>query len=143
MLYRGDSGCDYPRLAMQMMPLVRTVLALGLLSLAACGGQSTDSPTGLLVTTYPAGQAFTMSLTMQACSDVCAEYDEGSCSVDVKADENVLDVNASLSWDRKVSESECDNRCGPPKFVHCAVPALSAGTYTVKSGQFSKDIVVR
>ncbi len=126
---------------MHMMRFARILPALGLLALCACGGQSSDTPSDLQVTTYPAGEAFTLSLTMQACSDVCAEYDEPNCSVDV--DGNTIKVNASLSWSRQGSDSECPNLCGPPKFAHCDVSALDAGTYTVESGQFRKDIVVR
>jgi hypothetical protein len=116
---------------------------MALLALTACGGQSVGTPSDLDVKTYPADQTFTLSLTMQACSDVCAEYDEASCSVNVKEDDKILEVNASLSWDRTVSESECVNRCGPPKFAHCDVPALSAGTYAVEAGGFTTKIVVQ
>ncbi len=117
--------------------------AMALMALTACGGQSVETPSDLVVKTYPAGQTFTLSLTMQACSDVCAEYDEASCSVNVKEDDNVIEVNASLTWDRTVSESECVNRCGPPKFAHCDVPSLAAGTYSLEAGGFTTNIVVQ
>lgn len=117
--------------------------AVALLAVAACGGNSTDTPTSLDVTTYPAGTAFTMSLTMQACSDMCAEYDEGSCSTDVDKDEMVIDVSASISWDRIIDESECPNRCGPAKKVICSVEALDPGVYTVKSNGFQRRITVQ
>ena len=122
--------------------LVRLLSALALVvAVAACGGLSVDTPTDLKVTTYPANQAFTMSLTMQACSDVCATYDEASCSTSV--DGNTIKANASLSYSRTVDGSECVNRCGPPKFAHCDVPALAAGDYTVEAGEFTTQIVVR
>jgi len=117
--------------------------AAGLLALVACGGQSTDTPTSLDVTTYPANQPFTMTLTMQACSDICAEYDEGSCSVDVDKEKMIIDVDASISWDRKLDAAECPNRCGPPVKVTCDVEALDAGVYTLEANGFTKAITIR
>lgn len=117
--------------------------AVALLALTACGGNSTDTPTSLDVTTYPAGQAFTMTLTMQACSDMCAEYDEGSCSTNVKEDEMIIEVDASISWDRIIDDGECPNRCGPPKTVTCQVGALDPGVYTVVANGFERNITIQ
>ena len=118
------------------LPFV-TALAL---SLGGCGGLSVDTPTDLTVTTYPANKAFTMTLTMQACRDSCATYEEASCSVSV--DGSTIEVDASVSYSRDVDDVECLNLCGQPVFAHCDVPALSAGTYTVESGSFRRTIVV-
>jgi hypothetical protein len=112
------------------------------LALVGCGGLSVDTPVDLQVTTYPANTPFTLTLTMQACRDACATYEEAECSVSVKAD-NVLEVDASVQYDRTVDEQQCPNRCGQPVFAHCPVPSLGAGTYTVESGSFVRTILVK
>lgn len=120
------------------------LLAAGLLTLIACGGQSADTPIGLDTTTYAAGAPFTMFVTMVSCTDPCAEYDEPSCSVNVKDDEATIEINASLTWSRTTPDGECSELCGgPSRKASCEVPALSAGTYEVVSGSFQRTITVR
>lgn len=120
------------------------LLAATLVTAVACGGQSTDTVTSLDVTTYPAGQAFTMFVTLQACRDVCAEYDEPSCDVNVDAEAMTIEVNASVSWDRVVSDGECPNTCGQPVKAACRIEeGLDAGVYEVVSGSFRRQITIR
>lgn len=139
--FTGRIAAAYGPLALATQ-LARALPFAFIVTLAGCGGQTVDTPTDLTRTTYPAGQAFTLSFTMQACSDMCAEYDEPSCGISVNEDDMVIDASPSLSFDRNVDDVECPNRCGPARFAHCEVPAIGAGTWTVEANGFTRTIVV-
>ncbi len=132
-----------------------------LLLLAACGHQSLDMPEELVIHDFPAHKAFTMTVVMKACSDLCASYDQPSCKVSI-ASETVQTTTTSA--DGKVSTigvkkkliqldvhvgysshtgPECAGQCGPQILAHCNVGALDPGTYTVVSGSFRQDVTVK
>ena len=105
--------------------------------LIGCGNALT-TPEDIRITRFPANTQFTLTIVMKTCSDTCATYDEGDCSLDVDRPDNTINVNASVGFDR--NKDECSEMCGPEILVHCTVPALKAGTYTVKSGSFVHQI---
>jgi hypothetical protein len=110
------------------------------LGLVGCGS-SIDQPEDLPVTAYStAGAAFRMTLVMKHCSDSCATYSDPVCEVEVEG--NVINIEASIAYDR--NDEGCNDRCGNPVIVHCDVPSLSPGEYTVSSGDnFNRTITVR
>jgi hypothetical protein len=131
-------------------PLSRTLCAAALSMLTAAAvagcGRSLDNPTGLPIRSYPAGKAFTMTLVMTTCSDKCATYSDPACNVKVEG--QTLQVEASIAYGDKDDTDEasltgCSLNCGAPVTVDCAVPELTAGTYTVEANRFTPTIEVR
>ena len=126
---------------------MRTFLAAALLALFAAGcGRSLDEPEDLTIRDYAAGQV-TLSFVMTTCSNTCYSYDEGSCSVDVDRDKMTIDVDVSVGFGGRDGANSstlegCSNRCGPAVLAHCDPVELSAGTYTVKAGDFEQTIFV-
>lgn len=122
---------------------VRTLMWAGLLTAAtACGGNTISTPEDLPLDTFAADEPFTMTFTMQNCSDGCATYEEGECDVSVDEEDRVIEADPSISFERDVADDECDNRCGPAVFAHCDVPALGPGTYEVRANGFETTITV-
>lgn len=131
-------------------PLSRTLCAaaLSLVTAAAVAGcgRSLDNPTGLVIRSYPADKAFTMTLVMTTCSDKCSTYSDAACAV--KLEGQTLQVDASIAYSEKDGTDEdsltgCSLNCGAPVTVDCPVPALAAGTYTVEANRFTTTIEVR
>src|SRR5215472_10050909 len=69
------------KMPVPLRAVLHAVLAATFVSIFACGKQSLDTPQELDIHTYPAKTAFTITVVMQACSDLCASYDQPSCSV--------------------------------------------------------------
>ncbi|MBK6685441.1 MAG: hypothetical protein IPG45_13295 [Deltaproteobacteria bacterium] len=120
--------------------MARTLFALTFgLALAGCGGNTLTQPQDLPTKVYPADTAFRLTLVMKTCSDSCATYEAGECSVEVEG--NTLTVDASISYER--TGENCTERCGTPVLVHCEVGKLAAGEYTVEADGFTRQITVR
>jgi hypothetical protein len=114
-------------------------------SVAGCG-RSLDNPTGLVIRSYPANKAFTMTLVMTTCSDQCATYADAACAV--KLEGQTLQVEASIAYADKdgtdeTTQTGCSLNCGAPVTVDCTVPALAAGTYSVEANRFKTTIEIR
>ncbi len=117
-------------------------LLVGGLALPACGLPVIERPESLELTSYPAGRAFRMTLVMRACADGCATYEDADCSVSVDEDAKRVDADASVAYSRE-DGAPCNLACGPAVLAHCDVPALTAGTWTVRDGDFERRIEVR
>jgi hypothetical protein len=121
-------------------------LCFGLgLSVSACGGDSLSRPESLPLHSYPADREFRMSFVMSSCSDPCAEYEAGDCSVDVDAEDLKISVDVSVSYSDKdgVERETCALTCGKPVLAHCDVSSIPAGTYSVTADTFSTSIDVQ
>lgn len=109
-----------------------------LLVLSSCG-DSLTTPEDIPITRLPANEPFSLTLVMESCSDPCTSYGEPSCEVGVDEEDRVIHVDASV--DLGSQDGECISAlCGPQVLAHCDVPALPAGTYTVRSGTFMHQI---
>lgn len=120
--------------------MVRTLLAFTFgLALVACGGNTLTQPQDLPTKVYPANTPFRLTLVMKTCSDSCATYEAGECTVEVEG--NTLTVDASIDYER--TGESCTERCGTPVLLHCDVGGLSAGEYSVEADGFTRQITVR
>ena len=120
------------------------VLGLAAPGLASCG-QALTNPEDLVIKRYPKDTPFRISLTMRSCSDRCSTYETPECAVAIEGTKIELDV--SVAYDERAGTDRstltgCSEACGPPVYAHCEVRALGAGTYTVESGGFRREIVV-
>ncbi len=122
--------------------LARAAGLLGLSLAAACGAPSIDQPEGLALTTYPADQAFRLTLIMRGCADGCATYEAPECTTSVDEEDRVIDVDATVAYSRD-DAAVCVSFCGPQVLAHCDVPALPAGTWRVRDGKFERQIDLR
>lgn len=116
-------------------------------AVAGCSGRSLDTPERLRIDEYAAGQPFTVTFDMKGCSDTCATYEVSECAVE-QLEGNVLQFSISVPYGDKdgadgTTLENCSLTCGPPVLAHCAVPALSAGVWTVEAGTFRGSIEVR
>ncbi len=118
--------------------MARVAFLLSILFLAACGSALT-TPEDIPLKHLPAGEKFVMTLVMDTCSDTCATYDEPSCSVSVDKSKMVIHIDASVGFSSNGVDG-CISTCGREILAHCDVPALAAGTYTVKSNGFEAQI---
>jgi hypothetical protein len=118
-----------------MAPLHRSALLLALL--ASCGNALT-TPEDVPITHLPAEEKFILTLVMETCADSCATYDEPTCDVSVDEKDKVIEVDACVGFDR--GAADCRTVCGGEILAHCDIPALPAGTYTVRSGPFSHQV---
>lgn len=127
-------------------PSLRLALTalLAAISLSACG-RALTVPEGLEIRDYKANEAFTMTFVMKTCSDTCQSYDPATC--EIAFDSGTMRASIAVPFGPKADADpetlkNCSLRCGPPVLAHCAVGALSAGTYSVVAETFESTIVV-
>jgi hypothetical protein len=119
------------------------LFGLALLVLASCG-RSLSTPESLPTRVFPANQAFTMTLVMKSCSDVCLVYDQASCNVSIDSQIIKLDIDVNVH-DASLPmppPGGCGLSCGPEVFAHCMVPSLNPGTYLVSSNGFNATVTL-
>lgn len=111
----------------------------------ACGGSDLDRPQSLAVTSFAANTAFRLSFTMTSCSDRCAVYASADCTASVKAEEMVIEANPRATVVDQIDSELCvqDNQCGFPVAAFCDVEGLAAGTWTVRAGDFTGNIIIQ
>jgi hypothetical protein len=108
------------------------------IALSSCGSQSITMPEDLPITTYKKDTAFTMTVVLDSCKDVCATYEPPSCNVEIDGSTIFLDVE--VAYER--GDEACSEVCTGQVLAHCDVSALAAGMYTVESGSFKRTIKV-
>lgn len=124
------------------MDRVLPSFCLAALILGACGDDALRRPVDLVGSTFPANEAFTLSLTMARCRQSCETVGERSCSVNVKTDERVIEVSAEVQLE-VADGATCSGNCGGASVLaHCDIDPLEAGRWVVSSngGAFERTI---
>ncbi|MEW5854569.1 MAG: hypothetical protein AB2A00_37680 [Myxococcota bacterium] len=121
-------------------------VSVSLLLLGACGGAPEECTTAEATTdqfcvpaTAEAQQALTLQARPTGCSNVCNGTVEFQCEVVVQGTVITLGLSRTECVEEQrpqppfMSSSECTLACAIPDPVACNVPALAAGTYTVRA----------
>src|SRR5687767_10300937 len=124
------------RAAMQRAQFFFAIAVAALLP--SCGSQSITMPEDLPITTYKKDTAFTMTVVLDSCKDICATYETPTCEVEVDGTTIYLQVEVTYERDG----TACAEVCTGQVLAHCDVGALAAGMYTVESGSFKRTIQV-